>query len=170
MRALMPGSYDPCTRGHLAMIERAAHAFSGVTVAVCIHPDKRGTFAFSERVEFLRLATAHLANVEVIFSDGYVADLAAAGGYSCILKGVRNETDRRYEEEMAEYNLTRGGVPTVLWDADGGMEEYSSTAVRDALSRGEAIDALVPPAALAAIVSSYEKKHRPPCGGGSAVL
>ena len=76
MRALMPGSYDPCTVGHLAVIEAAAARYTAVTVAVFINPKKQGLFSYAERVQFLRLATAHLPNVEVTFSDGMVADFA----------------------------------------------------------------------------------------------
>ena len=170
MRALMPGSYDPVTVGHLAVVETAAARFSEVTVAVCINPQKEGLFAFPDRVEFLRLATAHLANVRVIFSDGMVADLARDGGYDCIVKGIRNDTDRRYEEEMAAYNLARGGVPTELLPADPSLATVSSTAVRYALARGEALRGLVPEAAEAAILAAYRKIAPPPCGDGEAVL
>ena len=170
MRALMPGSYDPVTVGHLAVIRTAAARFDEVTVAVFINPEKRGLFAFSDRVEFLRLATAHLSNVDVIFSDGMVADLAREGGYDRIVKGIRNDADRRYEEEMAAYNLRRGGVPTELLPADPALAEVSSTAVRAALLRGEALRGLVPEAAEAEILAAYRKITPPPCDGGAGVL
>ena len=170
MRALMPGSYDPVTAGHLAVIASAAARYDGVTVAVFINPKKQGLFAFSDRVEFLRLATAHLPNVDVLFSDGMVADLARDGGYDRIVKGVRNEADRRYEEEMAAYNLARGGVPTELLPADAALLTVSSTAVREALAKGEGLAGLVPEAAEEAILTAYRKIAPPPCGGSEAVL
>ena len=170
MRALMPGSYDPVTVGHLAVIEAAAARYAEVTVAVFINPEKQGLFAFSDRVEFLRLATAHLPNVRVLFSDGMVADLARDGGYDRIVKGVRNAADRRYEEEMAAYNLTRGGVPTELLPAAPALLEVSSTAVREALAEGTGLSGLVPKAAETAILTAYRKITSPPCGGGEAVL
>ena len=81
MKVLMPGSYDPCTVGHLAVIRAAAERFREVTVAVFINPKKEGLFSYAERVEFLRLATADLPRVTVAFSDGMVADFAKDGGY-----------------------------------------------------------------------------------------
>lgn len=165
MRALMPGSYDPCTVGHLALIERAAADYDSVTVAVFINPKKQGLFSFDERMEFLRLATAHLSNVTVAFSDGMVADYAAAGGFTAIVKGIRNEVDRRYEEEMAAYNLQRGGVPTVLLPADLKVAEISSTVVRRALADGTELRGLVPEAARAAILGSYQRKNKTPDSG-----
>ena len=158
MRALMPGSYDPVTSGHLAVIEAAAETYDEVTVAVFINPKKEGLFTYAERVELLRLATAHLSNVRVDFSDGMVADYAKAGGYDAIVKGIRNEIDRAYEEKMAEYNLAHSGVPTVLLPAAGGMLSVSSTAVREALAAGAPIDALIPASILPTLTALYAKK------------
>lgn len=163
MRALLPGSYDPCTIGHLAVIEAAAARFDEVTVAVFINPEKHGLFSYRDRVTFLQLATAHLPNVNVTFSDGMVADFAKNGGYTCIVKGIRNEVDRCYEEKMAAYNLERGGVPTELVVADAALTGISSTAVRTALAEGAPTEGLLPPAAREAILDAYRKLSRPPC-------
>ncbi len=158
MTVLLPGSYDPCTRGHLAVIEKAAARYERVIVGLFINPDKQGLFTHGERLSFLSLATAHLSNVSVDFSDGFVADYAKEKGVSLIVKGIRNERDRAYEEEMAAYNERRGGVKTLLWQADGALCELSSTRVRKALEGGEDIEGLVPKAALDAILSAYAKK------------
>ena len=157
MRVLMPGSYDPCTVGHLAVIEAAAALFGEVTVAVFINPNKKGLFSYEERVAFLQAATAHLSGVNVLFSDGMVADLARDGGYDRIVKGIRNEQDRIYEAEMADYNYTRGGVITELLPSEPTNADISSTAVREALERGEDLAGLVPEAARAQILAAYEK-------------
>ena len=165
MRALLPGSYDPVTRGHLAVIEEAARRFGAVTVAVFINPSKQGLFSHADRVAFLLLATAHLENVTVDFSDGMVADYAKDGGYGCIFKGIRNERDRAYEEDMAAYNRERsGGIPTVLYEAPSEYGDISSTAVREALAKGEPIEGLVPAAIIPAVTELYKKIAPPPCG------
>lgn len=159
MRVLMPGSYDPVTRGHLAVIEEATRRYGEVTVAVFINPKKEGLLPYDTRVALLRLATAHLAEVDVIFSDGMVADLARDGGYDLIVKGIRNEKDLAYEEEMADYNLARGGVKTEFIDAAVAMRGISSTAVREALAVGRPIDDLVPDSIAAAVVAAYRAGH-----------
>lgn len=163
-RALLPGSYDPITCGHLAVIEEAAHRFDEVTVAVFINPQKKGLFGYADRLELIRLATAHLSNVSVDFSDGMVADYAKAGGYTVILKGIRNERDRAYEEDMAAYNLEHSGIPTVLYKTPDALAEISSTAVRTALYTGEALAGLVPDAIIPAMEALYKKIAPPPCG------
>ena len=173
MRVLMPGSYDPCTRGHIALIERAVATYGEVTVAVFINPEKQGLFTYGERVRLLCLATAHLPSVDVAFSDGMVADYAKAGGYAAIVKGIRNEKDRAYEETMAAYNKERSGVPTVLLTADDGYGHISSTAVREALATGGDLSALLPAAILSEVRALYKKKAKKcpsPCGTDQDVL
>ena len=166
----MPGSFDPCTVGHLYLIEQAAKAYREVTVAVFINPEKRGLFSYPDRVRFLTLATAHLNNVTVTFCDGMVADYARDGGFSAIVKGVRNGDDRRYEEGMAAYNLERGGVPTVLLPTKAGLSDVSSTAVREALRKGQPLCGLVPSAAAEAVREAYEKYGKIPCDNGKTVV
>lgn len=155
MRVLMPGSYDPVTCGHLAVIEEAARRYGEVTVAVFINPKKQGLFPYDTRVALLRLATAHLEGVDVIFSDGMVADLARDGGYERIVKGIRNARDLAYEQEMADYNLARGGVETEFIHAADAMCELSSTAVREALAKGKPICGLVPECIREAVQAAY---------------
>ena len=164
MRALLPGSYDPVTLGHLAVIEEAARRFDEVTVAVFINPAKQGLFGYRERVMLLTLATAHLSNVRVDFSDGMVADYAKDGGYTCILKGIRDERDRAYEEDMAAYNLARSGIPTELYRTPKEYRDISSTAVRAALAKGGPIEALVPAPIIPTLLALYKKITPPPYG------
>ncbi len=158
MTVLLPGSYDPPTVGHLAVIERAAALYDRVIVAVFINPSKTGLFTHRERVAFLKLATTHLSNVTVDFSDGYVADYAKDHGVGLIIKGTRNETDRLYEEEMAAYNKQRGGVDTLLLPSDPDLAAVSSTAVREALEAGLPTEDLLPKGCYAAVHRAYAAK------------
>ena len=87
-----------------------------------------------------------------------VADYARAGKYDAIVKGIRNEVDRAYEEKMAEYNLAHSGVPTVLLPAKDDMLSISSTAVREALAEGTPTDALVPASILPTLTAFYAAK------------
>ena len=158
MRVLLPGSYDPCTAGHIAIVEKAAKLYEEVIVCVFINPDKKGLFDYGERVAFLQAACRHLTNVTVDFSNGFVADYAKEKGVSLIVKGIRNEIDRAYEEEMAAYNQKRGGVKTLLLQADEELCDLSSTRVRLALEERKSLAGLVPDSARDAILAAYAKK------------
>lgn len=138
-KALVSGTFDPVTRGHLEIIEVASREYDTVTVCVFVNPQKTCLLSIEERMELLRLATSHLENVEVDFWEGYTCEYAKAGGYTAILRGCRDEKDLAYEQEMAEYNLTHGGVPTRILPCSQPLKGVSSTRVREALEAGDEV-------------------------------
>ena len=133
---LLPGSYDPPTKGHLSLIERAAEEYECVHAVAFVNPKKTYTFTSEERVEMLRLMTAHLPGVTVGFSEGLVIDYAKEHSIGLLIKGYRNETDLAYEREQADWNLQNGGIETRLLPAADGEAHISSTAAREALRAG----------------------------------
>ncbi len=130
---LLPGSYDPPTKGHLSLIERAASEYERVFVVAFVNPKKNYTFTAAEREEMLRLMTEHLPSVTVGYSEGLVIDYARAHGISLLIKGYRNETDLAYEKAQADWNLKNGGIETRLLPATEEAAHISSTAARAAL-------------------------------------
>ena len=147
--ALLPGSYDPITLGHLDIVARAAARFDEVVVAVMNNAAKTYRFTMAERAELARLATAHIENVRVVADEGMLVDLFDRLGADVIIKGVRNEADRAYENEMAAYNLEKNPrARTELWQASASLAGVSSTRVREAIKTGVLPDDLLPQAVL----------------------
>ena len=149
MIALIPGSFDPMTLGHLDIVTRACAKYDKVTVAVMINDSKSYTHTIEERAEMARLTVAHLPRVQVVVDRGMLVDLFDRIGADVIVKGVRNGKDRAYEEEMAAYNLAQNPrAKTVLLDADPALDALSSTAVRELLASGKRPEGLLAPAVL----------------------
>ena len=147
--ALIPGSFDPMTLGHLDIVKRACAEYDKVTVAVMINDSKTYAHSIEERTEMARLTVADLPSVQVVSDRGMLVDLFDRVGADVIVKGVRNEKDRAYEEEMAAYNLAKNPrAKTVLLDADPRLDAVSSTAVREKLAKGERPVGLLAPAVL----------------------
>lgn len=144
MTAILPGSYDPVTCGHLDIIRRAAKEFDEVYVVAFVNPNKKYRFSITERVSMLMIATEEFDNVLVSYSDGLVIDYMREHGIDKIVKGYRTDADLPWEREQAEWNLKHGGYETELWKCRDGFEEISSTAVREALTDGDSISHLVP--------------------------
>ena len=137
------------TLGHLDIVARACAKYDKVTVAVMINDSKTYAHTIEERAEMVRLTVAHLPQVQVLTDRGMLVDLFDRIGADVIVKGVRNEKDRAYEEEMAAYNLAANPrAKTVLLEADPALDTISSTAVRDMLAGGERPDGLLAPAVL----------------------
>lgn len=153
---ILPGSYDPVTRGHLEIIARAAKTYDEVYVVAFVNPNKTYTFSVEERVKMLILATDEFDNVLVSYSDGFVIDYMREHGIEKIVKGYRNEKDLAWEREQAEYNLKNGGFETELWLCRDEMKDVSSTAVRELLASGESADDLLP-ISVAKYIESLKK-------------
>lgn len=142
--AVVPGSFDPMTAGHVNIIERAALLFDKVYVAVMINDAKSYMFTPAQRTEIARLSLEHIPNVEVIFDGGMLASLAERLGACAIVKGIRDDKDYHYEFEMAQYNHRMNpNVQTVFLPCDEGAREISSTAVRKRLDIDDDISDVV---------------------------
>ena len=141
---ILPGSYDPVTLGHLAVIERAAREYDEVYVVAFVNPKKSYTFTVDQRVAMLILATDHLPNVLVSYSSGLVIDYMREHGIEKIVKGYRNQVDYDYELLQAEWNKAHGGYETELWHCDAEYEGVSSTAAREKLRSGEPLRGILP--------------------------
>ena len=142
--AVIPGSFDPMTTGHINIIERASLLFDKVFVAVMINDAKQYMFTREQRTEIARLSVEHLSNVEVIFDDGMLADLALRLDACAIVKGIRDYKDYQYEFEMAQYNYKKNPkAQTVFLPCDEGAREISSTVVRERINSGKDISDIV---------------------------
>jgi pantetheine-phosphate adenylyltransferase len=104
--AVIPGTYDPVTLGHINIISRSAMLFDRVVIAVA-ESQKKGSgplFSLNERVGFLIDAVSHLPNVEVKPFDCLLVDFAVEQGASTIVKGLRAVTDFDSEFQQASIN------------------------------------------------------------------
>ena len=157
--ALIPGSFDPMTVGHLDIIKRALALYDEVVVAVMVNEQKNYEHTLRERTEMAELTVAGLDRVRVISSEGLLIDLFDQLGADVIVKGIRNEKDRAYEEKMAEWNLAHNPrAVTVFLQAADDYEQVNSTRVRELVRAGESPDNLVVPAVAAYLAAVDERK------------
>ena len=145
--ALIPGSFDPITLGHVNIIERAARMFDKVVVAVMINDSakyheglssKQYMFTMDERLEIARLSVSHIENVEVIARTGLLIDLFDEIEATAIVKGVRNSADLEYEMIHAKWNKAHNDrAETLFLPADESLTSVSSTEVRRIIETGK---------------------------------
>lgn len=143
--AIVPGSFDPVTNGHLDIIERAAALFGSVTVAVVINSSKQPMFSVDERMEMLKEVCGHLKNVTVGSFDGLLVEYAHKRSATVIVKGLRAVSDFEYELQMALMN--RHQCPTVETVFMMTASEYSylsSSIVKEIARLGGSVEGLVP--------------------------
>jgi pantetheine-phosphate adenylyltransferase len=125
--AVYPGTFDPFTRGHFDIIERARHLFPRVTVLVAVNVDKQPARTPPERaIQLRRELPAEWDNVSVAAWAGLTVAFCRRHGASVIIRGVRNRSDFRHESQLAAMNGAMG-VTTLLLPARPWMAAVSST-------------------------------------------
>lgn len=144
-KALIPGSFDPVTFGHLDVVERTARLFDDVVVAPVVNPNKATLFDLEERQEMLTEVTGHLANVKVDAFDGLLVDFALACGAQVIVKGLRAVSDFDSELQMAQLNERLSGLATVFLPTAPEHSFLSSSLVREVARFGGDVSSMVPP-------------------------
>ena len=149
--ALVPGSFDPPTNGHLDVIERCASLFDRVLVAVVRNPTKAPMFSAEERINLLRSCTEKWDNVEIGSFSGLLVDYAEQEGTDVIVKGLRAMTDFDYEFQMAQMNRHLSGIVTLFVATKAEYGYLSSSLVKQVAGLGGAIDKLVPSLVAAAL-------------------
>lgn len=147
--ALIPGSFDPMTVGHLDIVKRTLALYDEAVVAVLVNPDKKYDHTLTERTEMAELTVAGLDRVRVVSSEGMLVDLFDKLGADVIVKGIRNDRDRAYEENMAAINLSLNPrAVTIFLQAADDYEQINSTRVRELVHQGISPDQLVVPAVV----------------------
>ena len=144
--ALIPGSFDPVTLGHVDIIERTAAHFDEVIAAVIRNPQKsQALFTLEEREEMLAEVTAHLGNVRIDFFKGLLVDFAREHGVNAIVKGLRAVSDFDYELQMAQMNQQLSGIDTFFISTSPQYSFLSSSLVREVARFGGDVSGMVPP-------------------------
>ena len=144
--ALIPGSFDPVTNGHLDIIERTAVHFDEVIVAVIRNPQKtQALFSVEDRQAMLVELTSQLGNVRVDFFKGLLVDFAQEHGVSAIVKGLRAVSDFDYELQMAQMNYQLSKIDTLFMPTSPRWSFLSSSLVREVARFGGDVSKMVPP-------------------------
>jgi pantetheine-phosphate adenylyltransferase len=147
-KAVLPGSYDPITNGHVDVITRAARMFDEVVVGVVNVQVRKSKALFSaeERCEMVEQATAHLGNIRVASFSTLVVEFAHEQGAAAIVKGLRSISDFGYEFEMNQLNRRQDpNIESVYLMASPQYSFLSSSGVRELAQFDGNIDDLVPP-------------------------
>lgn len=145
-RAVYPGTFDPCTNGHLDVIIRAAQQFDHVTVGVLRNSAKTPLFSTEERVKILEELTKDISNVSVTAFNGLSVDFARLCHARVIIRGLRAVTDFEYELQMAQTNrVLAPDVDTMFLTTSLQYAYLSSTTVREVAFLHQDVSKFVPP-------------------------
>jgi pantetheine-phosphate adenylyltransferase len=143
--AIYPGSFDPLTNGHVAILQRGLNLFDRLIVSVANNPQKQPLFTVAERKGFILEAVKGDPRVEVDSFDGLLVEYARRRGVHTVLRGLRAVSDFDYEFQLA--NMNRKLLPEFESVFVMTGEDYfyvSSRLVREVATFGGDVTGLVP--------------------------
>ncbi|MER2105456.1 MAG: pantetheine-phosphate adenylyltransferase [Solibacillus sp.] len=154
--AVVPGSFDPITKGHLDIIYRAADVFDIVYVAVLNNSSKNPLFSIEERTALIAEATKDLPNVRIDTSSGLLIDYAKQRGAKAIVRGLRAVSDFEYEMQITSMNrFLDENIETFFIMTKNQYSFLSSSIVKEVAKYGGNVGELVPPVVAAALNEKY---------------
>lgn len=158
--AIVPGSFDPITTGHLDIIKRANEFFDKVVIGVAKNPGKKTLFSAEERVRLVQEATQALERVEVKIFDSLLVKFAQEHGAHAIIKGLRAVSDFEHEFQMAQLNRELDSkMETIFMMASPENAYLSSSAVKEIAEYGGEVKGLVPTNVERALKEKYRKEE-----------
>lgn len=143
--AIYPGSFDPITKGHVDIIERASKIFDKVVIGVLKNFDKNSCFSMEKRLGYIRKSTGHLENVEAVAFAGLTVDFAKQENAGFMIRGLRTMSDFEYEFRVASVNYSLAPeIESVFLLTSQQFAHISSSIVRQIGALGGNITQMVP--------------------------
>ena len=143
--AVIPGSYDPITFGHIDIIRRALPLFDEVIVAIGINSQKKNLFSLDERIRWIQEIFKDEPKVKVDHFEGLALHFCQKVGAKYLVRGIRNATDFDYERTISQiHNTIATDLETLFFIAKPELSHISSTIVRELILGGGDISAFVP--------------------------
>ncbi len=143
--AVIPGSYDPITFGHIDIIRRALPLFDEVIVAIGINSQKKNLFSLDERIRWIQEIFKDEPKVKVDHFEGLTLHYCQKVGAKYLVRGIRNATDFDYERTISQiHNTIATDLETLFFIAKPELSHISSTIVRELILGGGDISAFVP--------------------------
>ena len=141
---IFPGTFDPFTIGHAALVRRALNVVDELYIAIGINTGKQTMLSLDERME--RIATLYKEDprIHVISYEGLTTDFAQSVGAQCIIRGVRSTIDFEYERNIADVNRMLTGIDTLLLISEPQYAAISSSVVRELIHFGKDVTEYLP--------------------------
>ena len=143
-KALFPGSFDPYTVAHDAIVQRALSFSDEIIIAIGINPEKKNIFDLKSRIDFIQRLYKNEKRISVASYEMLTLDFARNKKVSFIIRGVRNIFDFEYEKSMADFNRKISGIDTVFLISEPEFAHISSSLVRELITHKQYIAHFIP--------------------------
>lgn len=142
--AIFPGTFDPFTIGHNALVHRALSVVDELYIAIGVNTEKRTMFSLEERMERIATLFKDEPRIHVVSYEGLTTDFAQTIGAQFIIRGVRSVIDFEYERNIADINRMLTGIDTLLLISEPQYAAISSSMVRELAHFGKDVSSYLP--------------------------
>ncbi|AVQ32751.1 pantetheine-phosphate adenylyltransferase [Staphylococcus muscae] len=157
-KAVIPGSFDPITYGHIDIIERSSDRFDELHVCVLRNMKKSGTFSVEERIQMIQDSVSHLPNVHVHSFSGLLVDFCDKIGATTIIRGLRAVSDFEYELRLTSMNKKLNSrVETLYMMSSTEYSFISSSVVKEVAQYDANISEFVPKNVEKALLAKFQQ-------------
>lgn len=159
MKAIVTGSFDPITIGHMELVKYASERYDTVYVVALVNAEKEYMFTMEQKKRLIELSVSKFSNVIADAYVGLTADYMKKHGITQIIRGIRNDKDKEYElslaNKMKEFDK---GFNTEFVFCSEELSHISSTLVRERITNNESLIGLVPNEIIEEIKILSDKK------------
>ncbi|MCQ2605925.1 MAG: pantetheine-phosphate adenylyltransferase [Bacteroidales bacterium] len=142
--AVFPGSFNPFTIGHKAVLEKALPLFDKIIIAIGYNSEKTNSSDIDSRVETISKIFQNNPRICVTTYTTLTVDFCKANGANYIIRGLRNAQDFQYEQPIAQTNLQLAGIETIFFVTPPEFSHISSSIVRELQSYGADVSKFLP--------------------------
>ena len=130
-KGLFPGSFDPFTKGHEAIVLKAIHLFDEIYIGIGINRHKKYLFDTENRIKHIKEIFKNYSNVQVGTYQKLTVDYCKEIKASHIIRGLRNSSDFEYEKTIAHMNNAISGIETIFFLSDEKHSALNSSIIRE---------------------------------------
>jgi pantetheine-phosphate adenylyltransferase len=142
--AVFPGSFDPFTVGHEALVKRTLPLFDQIIIAVGMNANKKYMFTIEKRTEWIKKVFANETKIRVTSFTGLTVDFCKKNKANFIIRGVRTSTDFEFEKAIAQMNRSISPIETIFIMPLPEHSAINSTIIRDIIRNNGDVSAFVP--------------------------
>lgn len=129
--AVFPGSFDPFTKGHQAIVKKSLDLFDELIIAIGVNSTKSPYFSLDHRILHIKSQIPEGPSIKIVTYEKLTVDLCKELGASFIVRGLRDSKDFEYEKSIAQMNLTLSGIETIFLLTNPEYAAINSTIVRE---------------------------------------
>lgn len=144
-KAIFPGSFDPFTKGHFDIVNRALPLFDEIIIGIGNNTTKQYLLPLAQRIEQIEILYKDNSKIKVLTYEGLTTAFADKMNCNFIVRGIRNSIDFEYEKSIAEMNKKMNpNIETIFLNCSPDLASISSTIVREILKSGGDVSQFLP--------------------------